>query len=134
MQSLRSTRSHFGTDDRYLGYLAQFIKPCGYIGIVDIAFTREPRSIADKPQYLRAQYAKHWSYVHNVAWWKQHWAKTDLVEVEYADHLPESGDLLIDYVEGRPPQQDEDSIISARPFVRWCVSSDLRLQRRVSSV
>jgi cyclopropane fatty-acyl-phospholipid synthase-like methyltransferase len=106
---------YFGTDDRYLGYLTQFIKPGGRIGIVDLAFTRELGSIEDAPQYLRPQYAKHWSYVHSVKWWRQHWAKTELVDVEYAEHLPESDALLIDYVEGRPPQQDEDSIMRAVP-------------------
>lgn len=30
---------HFGMDERYLRYLIQFIKPGGFIGVVDIAFT-----------------------------------------------------------------------------------------------
>ena len=80
---------YFGTDDRYLGYLAQFIKPGGFIGVVDIAFTRELQSIEDAPEFLRPQYPKHWSYVHSVQWWRQHWEKTGLVDVQYAEHLPE---------------------------------------------
>jgi SAM-dependent methyltransferase len=59
---------YFGTDERYLAYLAQFIKSGGFIGIVDIAFTREIRSIEDAPEYLRPQYPKHWSFVHSVPW------------------------------------------------------------------
>ena len=106
---------YFGTDDRYLSYLVQFIKPGGFIGVVDIAFTRELRSIEDAPEYLRPQYAKHWSYVHSVEWWKQHWEKTGLVDVQYAEFLPESDDLLRDYVINRPPEQDEDSIMRAVP-------------------
>jgi ubiquinone/menaquinone biosynthesis C-methylase UbiE len=50
----------FGTDDRYLDYLTQFIKPGGFVGVVDIAFTRELRSIEEAPSYLHPQYAKHW--------------------------------------------------------------------------
>jgi hypothetical protein len=57
---------YYGTDDRYLSYLVQFIKPGGFIGVVDIAFTRDVRSIEDAPEYLRPQYQKHWSYVHTV--------------------------------------------------------------------
>lgn len=106
---------YFGTDDRYLSYLAQFIKRDGFIGVVDIAFTRELRSIEDAPEYLRPQYAKHWSYVHSVEWWKRHWEKTGLVEVQCAELLPESDDLLRDYVLGREPDQDEDSIMRAVP-------------------
>jgi cyclopropane fatty-acyl-phospholipid synthase-like methyltransferase len=106
---------YYGTDDRYLSYLVQFIKPGGYIGVVDIAFTRNIQSIEDAPEYLRPQYNKHWSYVHTIEWWKQHWEKTGLVDVRYADHLPESKELLRDYVSGRPPEQDEDSIMRAVP-------------------
>jgi cyclopropane fatty-acyl-phospholipid synthase-like methyltransferase len=106
---------YYGTDDRYLAYLVQFIKPGGFIGIVDIAFTREVRSIEDAPEYLRPQYHMHWSYVHSIEWWRQHWEKTGLVDVQCAELLPESDDLLRDYVRGRPPEQDEDSIMRAVP-------------------
>jgi cyclopropane fatty-acyl-phospholipid synthase-like methyltransferase len=105
---------YFGTDDRYLDYLTQFVKPGGFIGVVDIAFTRELRSIEEAPSYLHPQYAKRWSSVHSVAWWKQHWEKTALVDVECAEPL-ESDELLRDYVRGRPPEQDEDSIMRAVP-------------------
>ena len=106
---------YYGTDDRYLSYLVQFIKPGGFIGVVDIAFTRDVRSIEDAPEYLRPQYQKHWSYVHTVQWWTQHWQKTGLVEVQSAGLLPESNDLLRDYARNRPPEQDEDSIMRAVP-------------------
>jgi cyclopropane fatty-acyl-phospholipid synthase-like methyltransferase len=106
---------YFGTDERYLGYLIQFIRPGGFIGVVDIAFTRELRSIEDAPEYLRPQYPKHWSYVHSVEWWRRHWEKTGLVDVQYAELLPESNDLLRDYVLDRPPEQDENSIMRVVP-------------------
>jgi len=106
---------YFGTDERYLAYLIQFIKPGGFVGVVDIAFTRELQSIEDAPEYLRPQYSKHWSYVHSVEWWKLHWEKTGLVEVQCAELLPESDNILSDYVLGRPPEQDEDSIMRAVP-------------------
>ena len=48
---------YYGTDDRDLSDLVEFIKPDGLIGIVDIAFTRDVRSIEDAPKYrLRPQY------------------------------------------------------------------------------
>ena len=106
---------YYGTDDRYLSYLAQFVKPAGFFGLVDIAFTREVLSMEDAPEYLRPQFQKHWSYVHTVAWWKRHWEKTGLVEILHAALLPESAGLLRDYVQGRPAEQDEDSIMRAVP-------------------
>lgn len=106
---------YYGTDDRYLSYLVQFIKPGGFIGVVDIAFSRDVRSIEDAPEYLRAQYQKHWSYVHTVEWWTHHWEKTGMVDVRCAELLPESNDLLRDYAISRPPEQDEDPIMRAVP-------------------
>jgi cyclopropane fatty-acyl-phospholipid synthase-like methyltransferase len=104
---------YFGTDDRYLAYLVQFIKTGGFIGIADIAFTRELRSVEDAPEYLRSQYPKHWSYVHSVPWWRTHWEKTGLVDLQCAELLPESDDLLRDYVQDRLREQDENSITRA---------------------
>jgi hypothetical protein len=53
--------------------------------------------------------------VHSVQWWKLHWENTSLVDVQHAELLPQSDDLLIDYVLGRPPEQNEDSIMRAVP-------------------
>lgn len=108
---------YFGTDDHYLPYLAQFIKPGGSIGVVDMAFTREIESAEDAPEFLRAQF-QHWFHVHTVAWWKRHWAKTGLVALEWAELLPESNELLRMYVDEKPPAQDADSIMRAVPMDR----------------
>ena len=53
--------------------------------------------------------------MHTVAWWKQHWEKTGLIEVQCAELLAESDDLLRDYAMERLPEQDEDSIMRAVP-------------------
>ena len=108
---------YFGTDDHYLSYLAQFIKPGGAIGVVDMVFTREIESVDDAPEFLRTQF-QHWFHVHTVAWWKRHWAKTGLVDLEWAEILPESKELLRMYVDGKPPAQDADSIMRAVPLDR----------------
>jgi hypothetical protein len=53
--------------------------------------------------------------VHTVEWWKLHWAKTELVDLQCAELLPESDDVLLDYVLSRPSEQAEDSIMRAVP-------------------
>ncbi len=106
---------YFGTDERYLSYIVQFIKPDGFIGVVDIGFRREIQSIEGAPEYLRHQYEKYWSSIHTLEWWKQHWQKTGLVDVQYAEFLPESDRLLRNYWVERPPVQDEDPIMRAVP-------------------
>ena len=104
---------YFATDERYLGYLASFIKPRGYIGIVDIGFTRDVPSAAHAPEYLRPELAEHWSFVHTLTWWRQHWEKTGLVDVQYAELLPQSDALLRDYIRDRPPAEAENPIMRA---------------------
>ena len=104
---------YFATDERYLSYLTTFIKPRGYIGVVDIGFSRDIATVAQAPKYLRPEFAEHWSYVHTLTCWRQHWGKTDLVDVEYAELLPQSDALLRKYVRERPPTQTEDPIMRA---------------------
>jgi cyclopropane fatty-acyl-phospholipid synthase-like methyltransferase len=102
---------YFGTDERYMSYVAQFIKSGGFIGIVDIALRRDIRSIEEAPDYLRPEYEKYWSSIHTVEWWKQHWQKTGLVDVSYAQFLPESDQILQNYCVECPPDHDEDPIM-----------------------
>ena len=106
---------YFGTDDRYLAYLVGFLKTSGYLGVVDVAFTRELESAADAPEYLRSRYPTHWSFVHCAAWWRSHWSKTGLVDVLQAEYLAESEELLHDYIEERPPAEHDNSIMWAVP-------------------
>jgi len=106
---------YFGTDDRYLGYLARFVKAGGYIGVVDIGFTREIENVADVPEYLSTQYPTHWSFVHCTKWWHRHWTKTGLVDVVCAEYLAESEELLNDYIQERPPAEHDNSIMWAVP-------------------
>lgn len=112
---------YFGTDERYLPYIVQFIKPDGFIGVVDIGFRREIGSIEEAPESLRPQYEKYWSSIHTVEWWKQHWQKTGLVDVRCAQFLSESDRLLRNYCVERPPDQDED------PIMRGVQNDDERL-------
>ncbi len=81
--------SYFGTDDLYLTYISQFLKPKGLIGIIDWCFTREFRSLSEVPAYLRSFYQDYdFHALHSVEWWKNHWEKTGLVEIQCAEFLP----------------------------------------------
>lgn len=50
-----------------------------------------------------------------VEWWKLLWQKTGLVDVQCAQFLPESDQLLRNYWIERPPDQDKDPIMRAVP-------------------
>lgn len=85
---------YYGTDERYLAYVTQFLKPGASIGVVDICFAREINGIDEAPEYLRPHYSDYWYYVHTVEWWRTHWQKTGVVEVTTAEIAPQSCFLL----------------------------------------
>lgn len=102
---------YFGTDDRYLPYLGQFIKPDGLIGVVDTCFKHEINSPAEVPDFLKPSYADHWYYVHSVEWWKNQWRKTGLVDVLRAETLPQSDFILQEFIDDHKDIEEEKPII-----------------------
>lgn len=78
---------YFGTDDIYLGYLIQFLKPNKQIGIVVPGLHHE---VGDHiPQHLQPYWEWEFCSFHSPEWWQTHWNKTGLVSVGVADLLPE---------------------------------------------
>jgi cyclopropane fatty-acyl-phospholipid synthase-like methyltransferase len=80
--------SYFGTDDLYLQYLVQFVKPGGQLGIAGAGLTREIESTV--PEHLRPMWTQDFWCLHSAAWWHRHWARTGLVDIELADVMPEA--------------------------------------------
>jgi SAM-dependent methyltransferase len=77
---------YFGTDDLYLGYYAQFVKPSGQLGIVVPGLQREFTD--GLPDHLAPYWEpEFWSF-HSPAWWRRHWEHTGPVTVEIADLVP----------------------------------------------
>ena len=76
---------YFGTDDLYLGsYFAPLVRPGGQIGIVVPGLVRDFR---DPPEHLARFWTREselWSF-HSPAWWRRHWQKTGLVDMEVAE-------------------------------------------------
>lgn len=79
---------YFGTDECYLGdHFAKLVKQGGQFGIVNPALTREfsdglPEKM--KPFWEPNMYA--W---HSAKWWHDLWQKSDLVNVTYAQDIPD---------------------------------------------
>lgn len=74
---------YFGTADLYLGYLLDFLKPGGQIGIVVPAMLTE---LGDEPPETLAPYWE-WDFCcfHGPDWWRRHWEKTGKVTVDHVD-------------------------------------------------
>ncbi len=78
---------YYGTDDLYLGYLARLVKPGGQIGIAGAGLIREIDG--EVPDALRAWWEPGLWCLHSASWWRRHWEKTEIVDVEIADALPD---------------------------------------------
>jgi SAM-dependent methyltransferase len=104
---------YFGTDERYLPYLLRFVRERGFVGIADIALAREIPGAADAPDFLRATFAAHWSFVHSLEWWRHEWERTGLVDVIDAGVMPGSRDLLLEYSRDCEASSRRDEIARA---------------------
>ncbi len=88
---------YYGTDDHYLNYLARFLKPGGVIAIAEVGLMHE--FAGPLPDHLQAWWAAErglWS-MHSAAWWRRHWERTGIVDVELADSMPDGWKRWVDW-------------------------------------
>jgi SAM-dependent methyltransferase len=86
---------YFGTDDLYLAELARFVKPGGTVAIAGAGLTHEIDGPV--PDHLRGWWEPaHWC-LHSARWWKRHWQRTGILEVELADTMPDGWRLWLDW-------------------------------------
>lgn len=86
---------YFGTDDLYMNYLAQFVKPGGPIGIAGAGLVREFEGTP--PEHLRDWWTHDLCALHDASWWRRHWERTGLVDVELADVMPDGWQLWLEW-------------------------------------
>lgn len=87
--------SYFGTDDLYLNDLSRFVKPGGAIGIAGAGLIREIDGSV--PDHLRAWWEPATWCLHAAAWWRRHWERTGIVDVEVADTMPDGWRAWLDW-------------------------------------
>jgi SAM-dependent methyltransferase len=78
---------YFGTDDLYLGNLARFVKPAGALGIAGAGLTREIDG--PLPAHLQEWWTGDLWCLHSAAWWRRHWERTGILDIELADAMPD---------------------------------------------
>ncbi|PTX12269.1 methyltransferase family protein [Pontibacter mucosus] len=105
--------TYFGTDEKYLPYIARFVKPGGYIAIVDVCFTREVESLEQVPDFLRQDYQRYWYFIHTIGWWRKLWEKTGLVQIEAAQELDEAALVREHYIKDFEGSDEEDAFARA---------------------
>jgi cyclopropane fatty-acyl-phospholipid synthase-like methyltransferase len=94
--------SYFGTDDLYLNYLVQFVKPGGQIGIAGAGLAQEiPVPL---PEHLRPMWSNDFCCLHSADWWRHHWSRTGLVDVELADAMPDASQIWTHWQRKNSPE------------------------------
>jgi SAM-dependent methyltransferase len=89
---------YFGTDDLYLVFCTRHLAPGGRIGIVVPGVVSE---LTNPPEHLQPYWMWDFCSFHSPGWWRNHWQKTSLVEIETADLLREGWKLWLEWEEVR---------------------------------
>ena len=88
--------SYYGTDDLCLNYLARLVKPGGLVGIAGVGFMRELKG--EVPAHLREWWTPDLWCLHSAVWWRRHWERTGILDVELADTLPNGWQFWRDWL------------------------------------
>ncbi len=102
---------YYGTDDLYLDYFLKFLKRGGRIGIVVPGIMRE--FPVEVPRHLRSFWTQDCWTIHTPSWWRRHWGRTGLVEIETAGAVSDGGRLWLQwekaqFADGRRKATDAD--------------------------
>lgn len=77
---------YFGTDVLYLPHCLKLLRATGSIGIVGPGLRLEPGE--DLPDYLDTRWVPDMCSYLSPEWWRTHWTRTGLVDVDVADMVP----------------------------------------------
>lgn len=86
---------YYGTDDHYLNYLARFVKPGGPVAIAGAGLVQEIDGPV--PDHLREWWTPELWCLHSAEWWRRHWGRTGIVDVESADAMPDGWRVWLDW-------------------------------------
>ena len=86
---------YYGTDDLYLNYLTRFLKPGGVLGIAGAGLMQEIEGPV--PQHLRAWWEPSMYCLHSATWWRRHWERTGILEIDVADTLAHGWQMWRDW-------------------------------------
>jgi cyclopropane fatty-acyl-phospholipid synthase-like methyltransferase len=95
---------YYGTDDLYLNYLARFVKPDGQVGIAGAGLAREIEG--SLPNHLQEWWSQDLWCLHSAEWWRRHWERTGIIEIELADTLPDGWQLWRDWHKAVAPNNE----------------------------
>lgn len=86
---------YYGTDDHYLNYIVRFVKPGSPVGIAGAALLREIDG--PLPEHLGEWWTPDMWCLHSAAWWRRHWERTGIMDIDLADTMPDGWQRWLDW-------------------------------------
>jgi hypothetical protein len=71
------------------------VKPNGLLGIAGAGLMREIEGPV--PEHLREWWTNDLWSLHSPVWWRRHWERTGIVDIELADTLPDGWQRWLDW-------------------------------------
>ena len=97
---------YFGTDDLYLNYLARFVKPGGLLGIAGAGLIREIEG--GPPEHLRKWWTQDLWCLHSANWWRRHWERTGIMDVQVADAMVDGWKVWLNWHRVIAPENQDE--------------------------
>src|SRR5918998_1788007 len=97
---------YYGTDALYLNYLAHFVKPGGQIGIAGAGLVRELE--AGVPAHLQEFWTQDLWCLQSAAWWRRHWERTGIVDIEVAEAMLDGWQVWLDWHRTAHPENTSE--------------------------
>ena len=86
---------YYGTDDLYLNYVARYLKPGGALGIAGAGLMGE--FDGPVPEHLRAWWEPSMTCLHSADWWRRHWQRSGILDIERADTLAQGWEYWLEW-------------------------------------
>jgi SAM-dependent methyltransferase len=119
---------YFGTDDLYLNYLAHFVAKGGPIGFAGAGINQE--MVPPIPEHLQSFWTQDCWCLRSLAWWRQHWERTGIVDIEVADTMPDGWRVWLDWHAGAHPDNTAEIDTIRTDAGRWFGYSRMVARRR----
>jgi cyclopropane fatty-acyl-phospholipid synthase-like methyltransferase len=76
---------YYGTDTLFLPYIVQFLQPTGTLGFASAGLVQD--FLGNVPEHLQRFWTSDTWCLRTSAWWRDHWARTGLVNVEFTETM-----------------------------------------------